>query len=123
MENKNKKIFAVIIEYDDFKDISEERRLKMLKENRVEWRIYIPPEKLDKLTEYEIKKLEGFAITGIPPIKIRTFVGKDLFPKEEPVLIDFKKQEKFKKRAEKKRLKRSVPLKIGIINTRKKGGR
>ena len=119
----NNKVFAVIMEYDFFKDISEERRLKMLEYKDVEWRVYIPREKQSSLTEQEKSRLEGFVITDVQPVKVRTYDEKDLFPHEVPVLIDRKKQEKFDKKAERKRLKRSVPLKIGIINTKKKGGR
>lgn len=119
----NKKVFAVILEYDFFKDVSEERRLKMLEHKDVEWRVYIPREKQNHLTEQEKAHLEGFVITDVPPVKIRIYDEKDLFPHEVPVLIDRKKQEKFDRKAERKRLKRSIPLKIGTINTKKKGGR
>ncbi len=118
----NKKIFAMILEYDFFKDISEERRLKMLEHKDVEWRVYIPREKQSSLTEQEKSRLEGFVITEVPPVKVRTYDEKDLFSFEVPVLIDRKKQEKFDRKAERKRLKRSIPLKIGVINTKKKGG-
>lgn len=123
MPNTDKKIFAVILDYDDFRNMSEERRLKMLAENKVEWRVYIPHEIQEKLTEYETKQLEGFVITDVPPVKVRIFDKKDLFPKEVPELIDSKKQEKFTKREDRKRFKRSIPLKIGRVNTKKKGGR
>ena len=119
----NKKIFAVILEYDFFRDMSEERRQKMLETDSVEWRVYIPREKQDRLTDFEKERLEGFVITDTPPVKVRTFSKKELFPAELPVLIDAKKQEKFNKKAERKRLKRSVPLKIGRVNTKKMGRR
>ena len=119
----NKKIFAVILEYDFFRDMSEERRQKMLETDSVEWRVYIPREKQDRLTDFEKERLEGFVITDTPPVKVRTFSKKELFPTEVPVLRDAKKQEKFNKKAERKRLKRSVPLKIGRVNTKKMGRR
>ncbi len=133
----NNKIFAVILEYDFFKTMSEERRLKMLAEKQVEWRVYISKEQREHLNEHEKQRLEGFVITDIQPVKVRMYDKKDLFPSEKPVLIDEKdlfpsekpvlidekKQEKFYKKAERKRLKRSIPLKIGAVNTKKKGGR
>ena len=122
-DTENKKIFAVIIEYDFFRDVSEERRLKMLEQANVEWRVYIPKEQRERLSEYEKHRLEGFVITDVPPVKVRIYDKEDFFPPEVPVIIDRKKQEKFDKRAERKRLKRSIPLKIGVINTKKKGGR
>ena len=119
----NNKVFAVILEYDYFKTVSEERRQKMLAEKRVEWRVYIPKEQKEHLREYEKQRLEGFVITDVQPVKVRIYDKKDLFPPEIPIIVDRKKQEKFDKRAERKRLKRSIPLKIGVINTKKKGGR
>ncbi len=119
----NNKVFAVILEYDYFKTVSEERRQKMLAEKRVEWRVYIPKEQKKSLTEYEKQRLEGFVITDVQPVKVRIYDKKDLFPPEMPIIIDRKKQEKFDKRAERKRLKRNIPLKIGTVNTKKKGGR
>jgi len=125
MSNTDKKIFAVILDYDDFRNMSEERRLKMLEHKDVEWRVYIPREKVDFLTPKEREQLNGFKITHIEPIKIRTYTAKELFtmPKETPVLIDNEFKSKHDKRAERQRLKRSIPLKIGVINTKKKGGR
>ena len=125
MSNTDKKIFAVILDYDDFRNMSEERRLKMLEHKDVEWRVYIPREKVDFLTPKEREQLKGFKITHIEPIKIRTYTAKELFtmPKETPVLIDNEFKSKHDKRAERQRLKRSIPLKIGVINTKKKGGR
>lgn len=122
-DTENKKIFAVIIEYDFFRDVSEERRLKMLEQANVEWRVYIPKEQRERLSEYEKQRLEGFVITDVPPVKVQIYDKENFFPPEVPVIIDRKKQEKFDKRAERKRLKRSIPLKIGVINTKKKGGR
>lgn len=122
-DTENKKIFAVIIEYDFFRDVSEERRLKMLEQANVEWRVYIPKEQRERLSEYEKQRLEGFVITDVLPVKVQIYDKEDFFPPEVPVIIDRKKQEKFDKRAERKRLKRSIPLKIGVINTKKKGGR
>ena len=125
MSNTDKKIFAVILDYDDFRNMSEERRLKMLEHKDVEWRVYIPREKVDSLTPKEREQLKGFKITHTEPIKIRTYTAKELFtmPKETPVLIDNEFKSKHDKRAERQRLKRSIPLKIGIVNTKRKGGR
>ncbi len=121
MTLNNKKIIAVVMEYDFFKDMSEERRQKMLATDDVEWRVYIPRKRQDSLTEPEKKRLEGFVITDVAPVKVHTYKKEELFVPEMPMLIDRKKQEKFDKRAERKHLKRSVPLKIGKVNTKKMG--
>lgn len=124
-ETNNKKIFAIVLEYDDFIKLPEEKRRKMLAEERVEWRVYIPREKVDFLTPKEREQLKGFKITHMEPLKIRTFSPKEMFPepKEIPVLIDNEFKSKHDKRAERRRLKRMVPLKMGVINTKRKGGR
>ena len=134
MTLNNKKILTVVLEYDFFRDISEERRQKMLATDYVEWRVYIPREQQENLTDFEKERLEGFMVTETPPVKVKTFSKKELFPSEMfdkkelyppemPVLVDLKKQEKFDKKVERKRLKRIVPRKIGKVNTKKKGGR
>ena len=119
------KIFAIILEYSDFIKIPEEKRRKMLAEERVEWRVYIPREKGNLLSAEEREQLEGFKITHVEPLKVRTFSSQEMFPvpKEIPVLIDTEKQSKHEKRAERQRLKRMVPLKMGVVNSKRKGGR
>lgn len=122
---EEKKVFAIILDYEYFKKLPEEKIEKMLAEKRVEWRIYIPREKADMLTPQEREKLHGFKITHMEPLKVRTFTAKEIFPKptEIPVLIDNEKKSKYEKRSERKRLKRLVPLKMGVVNTKKKGCR
>lgn len=124
-ETSEKKIIAFVVEYGDFLKLPEEKRQKMRAEKRVEWRVYIPRERADLLTPAEMEQLNGFKITHIEPVKIRTFSPKEMFPvpKEMPVLIDTEKQSKHEKRAERQRLKRMVPLKIGVVNNKRKGGR
>lgn len=124
---ENGKIFAVVIKYDDFNKLSEERRQKMLAEERVEWRVYIPREKMDSLTEDEKKELAGFVITHEEPIKIRTTMPQDLFPKEikAPVVIDREKFEKSINKEYREMSRPPAPRKIynRNFNSHKKGGR
>ncbi|MBQ9271916.1 MAG: hypothetical protein IJ218_06610 [Alphaproteobacteria bacterium] len=119
------KIMAVILKYEDFIRLSTEKRAKMLAEECVEWRVYIPPKQMGLLSMEEKTALKGFVVTHNEPIKIKTYEKKDLFPepKEIPELIDRKTQERFAQKAQRKHLKRIVPLKMGIINAKKKGGR
>ena len=124
-ETNKKKIYAFVVEYSDFLKLPEEKRQKMLAYEQVEWHVYIPREKIDSLTPEEREQLKGFKITGIEPIKIRTFTAKEVFPeqREISVLINSEFKSKHDKKAEHKLLKRNVPLKIGTVNTKRKGGR
>ena len=121
------KVFAVIIDYDDFKKLSEEKRQKLLAEERVDWRVYIPRENMEKLSENEKKSLAGFTVTNEPPVKVKIHTPEDLFPKEieAPVLIDREKLEKSFKEKHQRMSRPPAPRKIynRNFNSRKKGGR
>lgn len=127
MEDTNKKIVAVIVEYDDFKRLSDEMRQKLLAEEHIEWRVYIPQEKMEKLTEDEKKGLDGFVVTHERPVKVKIFTPEDLFPKEieAPVLIDREKLEKSFKEKHRQYSRPPAPRKIynRNFNSHKKGGR
>lgn len=119
------KIMAVILEYDDFKKLPEEKRQKLLAEERVEWRVFIPRAKLDLLSEDEKKQLKGFVITDVKPLEVKRFTPEDLFPKELPVLIDREKLEKSFKEKHRQFSRPPAPRKIynSNFNSHKKGGR
>ncbi|MBR1825848.1 MAG: hypothetical protein IJ770_04600 [Alphaproteobacteria bacterium] len=121
------KIIAAILEYDDFKKLSPEQRQKLLAEERVEWRVYIPKENAEKLTDAEKKELEGFVITDKQPVKVKVYTSEDLFPKkiELPVLIDREKLEKSFKEKHRQMSRPPTPRKIfnRNFNSHKKGGR
>lgn len=124
---QNDKIMAVILEYDYFLKLSEEKRQKLLAEERVEWRVYIPKEKSELLTTEEKERLEGFVITHIKPIEVKEYSAEDLFPNEieAPVLIDRENLEKSFKEKHRQMSRPPAPRKIYNLNfnSRKKGGR
>ena len=121
------KIMAIVVEYEDFKKLPEEKRQKMLSEERVEWRVYIPRENMEKLNEDEKKCLAGFIITHEKPVKVKIHTSEDLFPKEieVPVVIDREKLEKSFKEKHREISRPPAPRKIynRNFNSRKKGGR
>lgn len=124
---KQNKIMAIVVEYDDFKKLPEEKRQKMLSEERVEWRVYIPRENMEKLSEDEKKCLAGFTVTNEPPVKVKIHTPEDLFPKEieVPVVINRENLEKSFKEKHREMSRPPAPRKIynRNFNSRKKGGR
>ena len=121
------KVFTVIIDYDDFKKLPEEKRQKLLAEERIDWRVYIPRENMEKLSEDEKKCLAGFTVTNEPPAKVKIYTPEDLFPKEieAPVVTDSEKLEKSFKEKHREMSRPPAPRKIynRNFNSRKKGGR
>ncbi len=126
---QNDKIMAVILEYDYFLKLSEEKRQKLLAQERVECRVYIPKEKSELLTTEKKERLEGFVITHIKPIEVKEYSAEDLFPKEIPEILptieDNKKIEQTFKKKHYQKSRPPAPRKIynRNFNTHKKGGR
>ena len=121
--NQNKKI-GIIIDYEDFLKISDEKKQEMLECQYIEWFVFIKKDRYDQLSEEEKQKLEGFKCTEREPLRIKKVDMNKIFEiKEFPKLPNTKYIEAEMKEKHKKKSKPYVPLKMGIICTKKKGGR
>lgn len=121
--SQNKKT-GIIIDYDDFLKISAEIKQKMLNNSQVVFFVSIKKEKYEQISVEEKKQLEFFRCTEREPLRAKIPDMEKFFENIKlPEIADFRLIEKEMKEKHKKQSKPYVPLKIGTICTKKKGGR
>ena len=121
--SQNKEI-GIIILYEDFLNISDETKQKMLENQQIEWFISIKKDKYEQLSDEEKQNLKGFKCTEREPLRVKKPDVNKIFENiKVPVTVSVKQIERDFKEKHKKHSKPYVPLKIGKICTKKKGGR
>ena len=73
------KPLRIIINYDDFKSFSTERRQKLSEYKQAKFLIYIKEENYNRLSDEDKKILEGFERTETEPLRMNICKPKDLF--------------------------------------------
>ena len=121
--SQNNKI-GVIVTYDDFVKISDEMKQKMLNEKQLVFFVSIKKEQYEQLSEVEKRELEVFKLTEQEPLCAKIPDSEKIFKNiKMPEIEDFRLFEKEINEKHKKQAKPYVPMKIGTIHTKKKGGR
>ena len=123
MEKLNEEIFVIGIDYDDFKKIPSKIRNQIHNGEGFELQINISPKKFALLTASEKAELSGFTIVNTLKKEKEIATAKSFALKPLRTLAEkniIKETYKEKHRAQ---LKPYIPLKIGIVNPKKRGGR
>lgn len=118
------KPLKIIINYDDFKSFSTERRQKLSEYKQAEFLIYIKEENYNRLSDEDKKILEGFERTETEPLRMNICKPKDLFLEAAQSFVsDIKVMENSFKEKHRKQSKPYVLKIIGKVWNKKRGGR